>query len=129
VISPEVLLTRRQSLVNLKVCTASAAKTPRGLFGVPLEKNALPCFQYIPLVVLRCIRAVELFGMKEVGIYRVSGNKTVIDEFKVLLCISVLCSAALYTASRFSTRTETFPLHRKITRWVAEKCRCNNFFN
>jgi Rho GTPase-activating protein 5 len=50
------------------------------VFGVPLQEvvtdTRAPGAFEIPLLVRRCVDYVELIGLKEEGIYRISGNQT-----------------------------------------------------
>ena len=58
------------------------APSGRRMFGVTLddlfERDQSP----VPLVVIQCIQAVDMFGLETEGIYRVSGNQAHIQQLK-----------------------------------------------
>lgn len=59
---------------------ASIASSVRhGLFGLPLENLQLND-EAVPLFVLRCIENIEKYGSQTQGVYRMSPNKTVLDD-------------------------------------------------
>lgn len=52
------------------------------MFGIPLTKLMQRDGHEVPLVVVKCVEAVESLGLKSVGIYRVSGTSTQIQRLK-----------------------------------------------
>ncbi|XP_059500095.1 active breakpoint cluster region-related protein-like, partial [Stegostoma tigrinum] len=55
---------------------------PRGIFGVPISIVTYRDHSRIPLLVRHCAEDVERRGLKEVGIYRVSGIATDVQVLK-----------------------------------------------
>lgn len=55
---------------------------PNPVFGVDLTKLMQRDGQEVPLVVIKCAEAVELAGLKTVGLYRLSGTSTHIQQLK-----------------------------------------------
>jgi hypothetical protein len=55
---------------------------PNPVFGIPLSKLMQRDGKEVPLVVVKCVEAVELLGLKSVGLYRVSGTTTQIQRLK-----------------------------------------------
>ena len=51
-----------------------AASPSRAIFGVSLDDLFARDGSAVPLVVIQCLQAVELFGMEIEGIYRLSGS-------------------------------------------------------
>jgi len=54
----------------------------RPIFGVSLNELFIRDQSPVPLVVYQCIQAVELFGLDNEGIYRVSGNANHVAQLK-----------------------------------------------
>jgi len=52
------------------------------LFGGSLEEYTEETNQDIPLVVLSCVRVINLFGLHHHGIFRVSGSQVEINNFR-----------------------------------------------
>lgn len=52
------------------------------VFGVSLEDLLKRDGSAIPLVVYQCIQAIDLYGLKMEGIYRVSGSATHVSKLK-----------------------------------------------
>jgi hypothetical protein len=55
---------------------------PMRVFGVPLDVIVEREKSHIPLVILKCIEAVEEYGLDAVGIYRTAGNSNQIQKMK-----------------------------------------------
>ena len=67
-------------LVKNKLEALTLEQKKNFVFGIPLQEvvtntRASGAFE-IPLLVRRCVDYVEQIGMKEEGIYRISGNQT-----------------------------------------------------
>jgi Rho GTPase-activating protein RGD1 len=59
--------------------------TPKGhTFGVPLDEVLARESATLPLIIARCVIAIDQFGMKTEGIYRVSGGATTVAKLKHL---------------------------------------------
>lgn len=56
----------------------------RPSFGVPLDELLERDDVSIPIVVYQCVVGIDKFGLAEEGIYRLSGNKMVIDRLKAI---------------------------------------------
>jgi hypothetical protein len=56
----------------------------RPSFGVPLDELIERDDVSIPIVVYQCVVGIDKFGLAEEGIYRLSGNKMVIDRLKAI---------------------------------------------
>ncbi|XP_072905019.1 active breakpoint cluster region-related protein-like isoform X1 [Hemitrygon akajei] len=70
---------QHQSLSELDQLTGA----PQGTFGIPISIVTYREHSKIPRIVQRCAEEVERRGMKELGIYRVSGIATEIQDLKV----------------------------------------------
>lgn len=55
---------------------------PNPVFGVPLTTLMERDKHEIPLIVTKCVEAIEKYGLKSVGIYRLSGTNTHIQRLK-----------------------------------------------
>lgn len=55
---------------------------PNPVFGIELTKLMQRDGHEVPLVVVKCVEAVEATGLKSVGLYRVSGTSTQIQRLK-----------------------------------------------
>jgi len=56
----------------------------RPVFGVALDDLFTRDDMLIPKVVHECIQAVDLYGLDVEGIYRLSGDKKVVDQIKMM---------------------------------------------
>ncbi|KJE92516.1 hypothetical protein CAOG_003469 [Capsaspora owczarzaki ATCC 30864] len=73
------------ALFNKKEDTGSASPAPScefATFGVALDEHLEFQDRLIPLIVERCIQAVEKRGMDAVGIYRLSANASMVQALK-----------------------------------------------
>ncbi|KAG0637385.1 Rho GTPase activation protein [Tuber brumale] len=52
------------------------------VFGVPLETLLTRDESVVPIVVLQCVQAVDLYGLDVEGIYRVSGERKHVERIK-----------------------------------------------
>jgi len=67
----------------MPVRDAAPASIPtKPVFGVDLETLFRRDETAVPMVVLQCIQAVDLFGLRIEGIYRLSGNAAHISQLK-----------------------------------------------
>ncbi|KAG1151622.1 hypothetical protein G6F37_004903 [Rhizopus arrhizus] len=62
--------------------TAMSVLKPNPVFGVPLTTLMERDKHEIPLIVTKCVEAIEKYGLKSVGIYRLSGTNTHIQRLK-----------------------------------------------
>ncbi|KAF7732372.1 hypothetical protein EC973_005268 [Apophysomyces ossiformis] len=62
--------------------SALSALNPFPYFGVNLEELEARDKQSVPLVLVKCAEAVERYGLKTVGIYRLSGTNSQIQKLK-----------------------------------------------
>ncbi|XP_051900767.1 active breakpoint cluster region-related protein-like isoform X2 [Pristis pectinata] len=69
---------QHQSLSELDQLTGA----PQGTFGIPISIVTYREHSKIPQIVRRCVEEVERRGMKELGIYRVSGVATELQALK-----------------------------------------------
>lgn len=60
------------------------AQVSNPVFGITLENLFRRDESAVPMVVYQCIQAVDLFGLKVEGIYRLSGNASHITQLKNL---------------------------------------------
>lgn len=62
-------------------------------FGVELSEQAVVPGTEIPKVVQKCTEAIEAFGLDQVGIYRLSGTTSKVQQLKAALdtgkCLTV----------------------------------------
>ncbi|KAJ3327639.1 hypothetical protein HDU76_011402 [Blyttiomyces sp. JEL0837] len=63
---------------------AAAIALPRTVFGVDLTLLAERDGQLTPLLVTQCIQAVERYGLRVQGLYRVSGTTSLIHKLKIM---------------------------------------------
>ena len=70
------------SLQNNNSNTSLPALRP--VFGVTLEELLKRDGSAIPLVVYQCIQAVDLYGLKVEGIYRLSGSSTHVNKLRAI---------------------------------------------
>lgn len=54
----------------------------RPVFGVPLEMLLTRDESVVPIVVLQCVQAVDLYGLDVEGIYRLSGERKHVERIK-----------------------------------------------
>src|SRR5205809_432099 len=54
----------------------------RPVFGVPLEELLLRDGNAVPMVVIQCMQAVDLYGLDYEGIYRQAGQNTHVQKIK-----------------------------------------------
>jgi len=52
------------------------------VFGVPLEMLLTRDESVVPIVVLQCVQAVDLYGLDVEGIYRLSGERKHVERIK-----------------------------------------------
>ncbi|CEG72035.1 hypothetical protein RMATCC62417_07664 [Rhizopus microsporus] len=64
---------------------------PNPVFGVSLIKLMERDKREIPLIVTKCVEAIEEYGLKSVGLYRLSGTNTHIQRLKNEFDFSMLC--------------------------------------
>lgn len=62
--------------------TAMSVLKPNPVFGVPLITLMERDKREIPLIVTKCVEAIEKYGLDSVGIYRLSGTSTHIQQLK-----------------------------------------------
>jgi hypothetical protein len=60
----------------------SVAIQPKPVFGVDLAKLAEREGRIVPVIIEKCTKAIEKHGLKSVGIYRLSGTATHIQQLK-----------------------------------------------
>ncbi|RPA86104.1 RhoGAP-domain-containing protein [Ascobolus immersus RN42] len=79
-------ITRRENVSGGPNVIQTKDKTPaRGpTFGVPLGDLCMRDRSVVPVLVLQCIQAVDLFGLDVEGIYRLSGTNTHVQNIKGL---------------------------------------------
>ena len=64
--------------------TAPMATPSRPVFGVALDKLYERDKVPVPMVVYRCIQAIDLFGLNMEGIYRLSGSQAHVQKLRIL---------------------------------------------
>ncbi|KAI8371647.1 Rho GTPase activation protein [Radiomyces spectabilis] len=62
--------------------TAITILNPNPVFGIPLTALMNRDKEEVPLVLQRCVEAIEQCGLRTVGLYRVSGTKTHVAKLK-----------------------------------------------
>lgn len=70
---------------SMKLTRVSVTANPNPVFGIPLaEACAKDNNNGVPLVVTKCIAAVETYGIRTQGLYRLSGTHSQIQKLRAL---------------------------------------------
>jgi Rho GTPase-activating protein RGD1 len=76
----------QQAMTNLEYSASqySIADYPRlrPVFGMSLEELLGRDESVVPIIVLQCVQAVDLYGLDVEGIYRLSGEKKHVERLK-----------------------------------------------
>ncbi|KAJ1674407.1 Rho GTPase-activating protein [Spiromyces aspiralis] len=61
---------------------ARSFANPKPIFGVPLEKQVARDNKRIPVILTKCINVIEVCGLQQEGLYRLSGQLSVINKLQ-----------------------------------------------